>query len=385
MKIESYLENIKNNTTPNQNNNKELKNSNFDKLLNEGNLKTTSAQLDNDDSKLSQKQFEILINKLELKGLSQKEKELYKSIIDDGYISNKEIKGLSYEEVKTLDKFVFKKDDSGEYIDETLINSDLKAGTLLSTAVISDNDDFNKSLFKMVEKLEKDEDITSFMYLITGTFHSNKLIAFPQLQEINYEGKDIKELLEDRISTFEGMIEVSASAELSKTLKSVINQFEDLLNLFDNISKGEKQSSSKSSYKVDITQELIDDLMSMMETGLTKTEIEALEKLITQIKNKIEDSKEEKVAEEKIEELLKELENKIKEIKQRVTGDDTVEVNKESKNIDKEGLSIKMQKFKSMVQSLEKTLEKVQEEANKATAFTSSHEELTLRKKLSNI
>ena len=383
MKIESYLENIKNNTIPNQNNNKELKNSNFDKLLNEGNLKITSAQLDNDNSKLSQKQFENLINKLDLKGLSQKEKELYKSIIEDGYISNKEIKDLSYEEVKTLGKFVFKKDDSGEYIDETLINSDLKAGTLLSTAVISDNEDFNKSVFKMVEKLEKDEDITSFMYLITGTFHSNKLIAFPELQEIKYEGKDIKELLEDRISTFEGMLEVSASAELSKTLKSVINQFEDLLNIFDNISKGEKQSSSKSSYNVDITQELIDDLMSMMETGLTKTEIEALEKLITQIKNKIEDSKEEKVAEEEIEELLKELENKIKEIKQRVTGDDTVEVNKESKNIDKEGLSIKMQEFKSMVQSLEKTLEKVQEEANKATAFTSSHEELMLREQFS--
>ena len=381
MRIESYLESIKSDITSNQNNNSEIKNSSFDKLLKEESSKNISAQFINDDSKLSQEQFKTLINKLDLNDLSQEEKELYKSIIDDGYISNKELKGLSYEEVKTLGNFILKKDDSGEYIDETLINSDLKAGTLLSTAVISDNDDFNKSVFKMIEKLEKDEDITSFMYLITGTFHSNKLIAFPELQEIKYEGKDIKELLENKISTFEGMLEVSADTELSKVLKSVLNQFNDLLNLFDSISKKEEQSSTKSSYEIDITQELIDDLMSIMQTGLTKTEIEDLEKLISKIKDKIEDSKEEKVSQEKIEELLKELENKIKEIKQRVTGDDTVEVDKESKNMDKEELSIKMQEFKSMILSLEKTLEKVQEEANKATAFTSSHEELMLREK----
>jgi len=388
MQIKSYLDSFSKNAVNAQNNNQKAENTSFDKLLIEKNLqnnvpKEVPVYLEKyDDSKLTQEQFDKLIDKLDLNYLSQEEKELYKSIIDNGYISNEEIKDLSYEEMKTLGKFVFKKDESGEYIDETLLNSDMKAGTLLSTAVISDNDDFNKSVFKMVENLEKDEDITNFMYLITGTFHSNKLIAFPQLQEIDYEGKDIKEFLEDKISTFEDMLEVSASSELSKVLKGVINQFDDLLGLFNSISKNKNEPTTKSSYEVDITQKLIDDLFSLMETGLTKTELESIEKLMNQIKEKIEDSKEKKVSEDKIRELLKELEDKIKEIQKRVMGNDKIEIEKDSNNIKDDELSVNMQEFKSILQSLKIALEKIKEEGTNKTNSISSHEELSLREQL---
>jgi len=385
MQIKSYLDSFSKNSVDAQNNNQKAEDTSFDKLLIEKNLqnnvsKEVPVYLEKyDDSKLTQEQFDKLIDKLDLNYLSQEEKELYKSIIDNGYISNEEIKDLSYEEMKTLGEFVFKKDDSGEYIDETLLNSDMKAGTLLSTAVISDDDDFNKSVFKMVENLEKDEDITNFMYLITGTFHSNKLIAFPQLQEIDYEGKDIKEFLEDKISTFEDMLEVSASSELSKVLTGVINQFDDLLNLFNSISKNKDEPTTKSSYEVDITQKLIDDLFSLMETGLTKTELESIEKLMNQIKEKIEDSKEKKVSEDKIRELLKELEDKIKEIQKRVIGNDKIEIEKDSKNIKDDELSVNMQEFKSTLQSLKIALEETKEEGINKTNSISSHEELSLR------
>lgn len=388
MQIKSYLDSFSKNAVNAQDNNQKAENTSFDKLLIEKNIqnnipKEVPVHLEKyDDSKLTQEQFDKLIDKLDLNYLSQEEKELYKSIIDNGYISNEEIKDLSYEEMKTLGKFVFKKDESGEYIDETLLNSDMKAGTLLSTAVISDNDDFNKSVFKMVENLEKDEDITNFMYLITGTFHSNKLIAFPQLQEIDYEGKDIKEFLKDKISTFEDMIEVSASSELSKVLKGVINQFDDLLDLFNSISKNKDEPTTKSSYEVDITQKLIDDLISLMETGLTKTELESIEKLMNQIKEKIEDSKEKKVSEDKIRELLKELEDKIKEIQKRVMGNDKIEIEKDSNNIKDDELSVNMQEFKSILQSLKIALEKIKEEGTNKTNSISSHEELSLREQL---
>ncbi len=388
MQIKSYLDNFSKNAVNTQNNNQKAENTSFHTMLIEKNLENTTSNnvpvyLEKyDDSKLTQEQFDKLIDKLDLNYLSQDEKELYKSIIDNGYISNEEIKDLSYEEMKTLGKFVFKKDESGEYIDETLLNSDMKAGTLLSTAVISDNDDFNKSVFKMVENLEKDEDITNFMYLITGTFHSNKLIAFPQLQEIDYKGKDIKEFLEDKISTFEDMLEVSASSELSKVLKGVINQFDDLLGLFNSISKNKDEPTTKSSYEVDITQKLIDDLFSLMETGLTKTELESIEKLMNQIKEKIEDSKEKKVSEDKIRELLKELEDKIKEIQKRVMGNDKIEIEKDSKNIKDDELSVNMQEFKSTLQSLKIALEKIKEEGTNKTNPLSSHEELSLREQL---
>jgi hypothetical protein len=384
MQIKSSLDSLNKNSFTAQNNNERLENTSFHKLLikenSQNNIhKEVPVHLEKyDDSKLTQEQFDKLIDKLDLNYLTQDEKELYKSIIDNGYISNEEIKGLSYEEMKTLGKFVFKKDESGEYIDETLLNSDIKAGTLLSTAVISDNDEFNESVFKMVENLEKDEDITSFMYLITGTFHSNKLIAFPQLQEIDYKGKDIKEFLEDKISTFEGMLEVSANNELSKVLKSVINQFDDLLSLFNSISKNKDEPTTKSSYEVDITQKLIDDLISLMETGLTKTELESIEKLMNQIKEKIEDSKEKKVSEDKIRELIKELEDKIKQIQKRVIGNDKIEIEKDSKNIKDDELSLNMQEFKSILQSLKIALEETKEKAANKTNPLSSHEELTL-------
>jgi len=388
MQIKSYLDNFSKNAVNTQNNNQKAENTSFHTMLIEKDLENTTSNnvpvyLEKyDDSKLTQEQFDKLIDKLDLNYLSQDEKELYKSIIDNGYISNEEIKDLSYEEMKTLGKFVFKKDESGEYIDETLLNSDMKAGTLLSTAVISNNDDFNKSVFKMVENLEKDEDITNFMYLITGTFHSNKLIAFPQLQEIDYEGKDIKKFLEDKISTFEDMLEVSASSELSKVLKGVINQFDDLLDLFNSISKNKDEPTTKSSYEVDITQKLIDDLISLMETGLTKTELESIEKLMNQIKEKIEDSKEKKVSEDKIRELLKELEDKIKEIQKRVMGNDKIEIEKDSNNIKDDELSVNMQEFKSILQSLKIALEKIKEEGTNKTNSISSHEELRLREQL---
>jgi len=388
MQIKSYLDSFSKNAVNTQNNNQKAENTSFHTMLIEKNLENTTSNnlpvyLEKyDDSKLTQEQFDKLIDKLDLNYLSQDEKELYKSIIDNGYISNEEIKDLSYEEMKTLGKFVFKKDESGEYIDETLLNSDMKAGTLLSTAVISDNDDFNKSVFKMVENLEKDEDITNFMYLITGTFHSNKLIAFPQLQEIDYDGKDIKEFLEDKISTFEDMLEVSASSELSKVLKGVINQFDDLLGLFNSISKNKDEPTTKSSYEVDITQKLIDDLFSLMETGLTKTELESIEKLMNQIREKIEDSKEKKVSEDKIRELLKELEDKIKEIQKRVMGNDKIEIEKDSNNIKDDELSVNMQEFKSILQSLKIALEKIKEEGTNKTNSISSHEELSLREQL---
>ncbi len=388
MQIKSYLDSFSKNAVNAQDNNQKAENTSFDKLLIEKNIqnnipKEVPVHLEKyDDSKLTQEQFDKLIDKLDLNYLSQEEKELYKSIIDNGYISNEEIKDLSYEEMKTLGKFVFKKDESGEYIDETLLNSDMKAGTLLSTVVISDNDDFNKSVFKIVENLEKDEDITNFMYLITGTFHSNKLIAFPQLQEIDYEGKDIKEFLKDKISTFEDMLEVSASSELSKVLQGVINQFDDLLNLFNTISKNKDEPTTKSSYEVDITQKLIDDLFSLMETGLTKTELESIEKLMNQIKEKIEDSKEKKVSEDRIRELLKELEDKIKEIQKRVMGNDKIEIEKDSNNIKDDELSVNMQEFKSTLQSLKIALEKIKEEGTNKTNPLSSHEELSLREQL---
>lgn len=334
----------------------------------------------NSTKTMSNEQFDNLLSKLDMEDLNYKEKQLYKSIIENGYISNEEIKDLDYKQIKTLGQFVFKEDSNGNLIEETLISCDIKSGSLLSTTVISENDYFNEALFNMVDTMDSDQEIMMFLSNITGSCHPSKIIAFPELQTINYDGIDIAQMLEDKLETYENYIETSTSGEERALYKKLINQFTDLYNLFNELSQNDTKTLTKSDYEVNIKQMLIDDLLSLLKTGLTVTEVETIEKYIQKIKEYIEKSKDEKIDLDELNNMIEKLEIKLKEIKERITGNCSIEVEKDLQNINQEGLSMQMKEFRSIIVSLEMIFNKIREQA--ANPMSSTQDQLDLREKI---
>lgn len=334
----------------------------------------------NSTKTMSNAQFDNLLSKLDMEDLNFEEKQLYKSIIENGYISNDEIKDLDYKQIKTLGQFVFKEDEYGNLIEETLINCDIKSGSLLSTTVISENDYFNEALFNMVDTMDSDQEIMMFLSNITGSCHPNKIIAFPELQTINYAGIDIAQMLEDRLETYENYIQTSNSGAERALYKKLINQFTDLYNLFNELSQSDAKTLTKNDYEVNIKQMLIDDLLSLLKTGLTVTEVETIEKYIQKIKEYIEKSKDGKIDLDKLNNMIEKLETKLKEIKERITGDSSIEVEKDLQNTNQEGLSMQMKEFRSIIVSLEMIFNKIREQA--ANPLSSTQDQLDLREKI---
>jgi len=332
---------------------------------------------------MTDEKFDELVDKLGINSLSDSDKALFKSIIADRHISDEEIKGLSYEQMKTLGKFVFKEDENGKYIEETLINTDIKAGTLLSIPVLSKDNNFNKALFSMVEKMDDNMQIIGFMYPITGTSHSSKIIAFPLLQHINYDNnpKNIDEIIQDLIDVYELKLKNTLKANDVEYYQNQISMYTDLYNLYSEF-KGEKENKlDTQEYTIDIRQQLIDDLLSVMNTGLSISEIEELEKLVKDINQLIEESKTKKVSVKRVEDMIEKLELKLEELSRRLGIKGEIEVDKNLELENTEGLSQIMKDFKSVVQSLKNALDEIKEK-KELTQQTSTDEELKLIKQL---
>ena len=326
-------------------------------------------------------EFNNLVEKLNLEHMQKEDKELYKSIIEDRYISNDEIKNLSYKQIETLGKFIFVKEGKNGYIEESLINTDLKAGTLLSIPLITDDENFNKAIFEMVEKMDNDKDIQQFMWPITGTPHSSSLIAFPEIQAKYYNGKDMGEVLDNLISDYKTSVDNSTNANDMKYYQTKISQFTDLLNLYNEFSENGEEKIDNEKYIFDIRLDLVADLLSMIKTGFTVSEIESLERLISEINKLIDDSKDKKVSEEKIKDMIQKLEEELLKLQDRlntqvVKNDDTS--NEES---DTENLTNVMREFKSIVKSLEDSLDQIKEDSTQLIKTMNTDDELRLREK----
>jgi len=327
---------------------------------------------------ITDEEFNNLVEKLQLQDISKDDMRLFKSIIEDQYITNSEVKDLSYEQIETLGKFIFVEDGSDGYIDKTTMNADLKAGTLLSIPIISNDVIFNKSVFEMVEGMDNDKEIQQFMHPITGTYHSSKLIAFPELQSNHYNGKDMGKVLDDLISNYKTSLDNSTRANDHEYYQNKVAQFTNLLNLYNkNAQNGEAIIENK--YLLDIQFDLVEDLLSMIRTGFTVSEMESLEKMIAEINQLINDSKEKKVSEEKIKDMIKKLENEISKLQDRLNTNITVNTSEQTEESDTENLTNIMKDFKSIVKSLEDTLTKIVEESGKLIQTVNTDDELRLR------
>ena len=124
------------------------------------------------EGKFSNRNFTEFIDKLGMGDLSDDEKELYKSIIKDRWVTNEEVSSLSYEQLKTLSKFYESSDDNEKYIGDSDIPTDYKAQQLMRTVNISNDDVYNKMIFDRISSMQNDEEISAYMSVITANEES---------------------------------------------------------------------------------------------------------------------------------------------------------------------------------------------------------------------
>jgi len=173
------------------------------------------------------KKFNELMDKLDISNLNNREKELFRTILEDKEISNIEMDKLSYEEMKKINQFIFKKDENGEVIDDTLIRTNSRINALLKTTELTDDETFNQVLFNTVKSMNDIYEINNFLNPILNLI-SEKFTAFDDVNSINFITEDINKVLDELIKTFDEYYQETEYDEIKEHYLSVINKYQDL-------------------------------------------------------------------------------------------------------------------------------------------------------------
>ncbi|PLY10362.1 MAG: hypothetical protein C0626_05100 [Arcobacter sp.] len=173
------------------------------------------------------KEFDELMDKLDISNLNNREKELFRTILEDKEISNIEMDKLSYEEMKKINQFIFKKDEKGEIIDDTLIRTNSRINALLRTTELTDDETFNQVLFNTVKSMNDIYEINNFLNPILNLI-SEKFTAFDEVNSINFITEDMNKVLDELIKTFDEHYQETEYDEIKEHYLSVINKYQDL-------------------------------------------------------------------------------------------------------------------------------------------------------------
>lgn len=178
-----------------------------------------------------------------------------------------------------------------------------------------------------------------------------------------------------------------------QTQKSSSNLFSNLLDANTKSSNTQKQNKQEETNDIQTitsrtTRQLVEDLISMIKTGFTVQELESIEKLLAEIKKKLQKESLNSDEKENIKKMLDELEAAIARIQKRITGDATIKANdKNTQSFNNSDSDI--EGFKKRIESIEKRISNLK--ASKLSQFefdskennsTSTKEELELRKNL---
>ena len=368
---------INNNTT----NQKNKSNQKFDDILNihiQDKLPSDAfekqRQIYRDD--MTDEKFESVLKDLGINNLNDEEKEFYKSIVDDRLITRDEIKDLSYEQIETLNKFrATTQNTNTDNINDFFVSCYVDVSNILNIPLVSNDEDFNKAIYESMKDMD---DTREFMALVTGSYN------FPFEAPIDYNTTSPYDVLTAQIQIYEEKLENSTRVEDNPYYKRVIGIYSDLLQTYDEIR--EKNVTRETTYDdeiIDVKADLFADLISLLKTGLTVSEVEYIEKLTSNINNLIEESETNDISKDKLEDMIKELKEKIAEIQKRFGEKDGKETTKESLGEDSEGLSLTMKEFKSIVLTLEKTFTQLKEK-NSRPDVISTQDELKLREEYRN-
>ena len=287
-----------------------------------------------------------------------KNEKLFKTILEDNAITYEEIEELSYEEIIELTNYYMSKDEDGEFIPNPRINVERKAGMLLSSTVMSQNENFNKAIFHSIRQIEDEKFLETFMYDITGTTLSDKIIAYPELQEEKFKD-GIDKFITETLAKYEAKLDIAENDEEKE-------QYEALIGIFTKLDHMKKSFNNESIHEqkdnfIERMRALVDDIISVIKTGFSLEELEYIEKLLNEIKKRIRESRESGIdAEEDINKMIKELERAVAELQKRFTGMATIEAETDSlQDAEKADLSTDGLNFEARIDALEKSIEQM--------------------------
>ncbi len=250
--------------------------------------------------------------------ISERNKTLYESITEDNYLSYDEIKDLSYEQIVEIKDFVLKKDNEGNYIQRSFMDHDKKAGMLLGTISITQDSTFNKAIFNIAKNIDNDKIFDTFMFDITGTQFSDQMMAYPELQNVDYS-KGTTDYLANKLASYQVKLDVSQDDETKEFYQDMINAFQGLTNQHKSL-KGESiHDNSDSNAKIEA---LLKDLISVIKTGFTESELEYMEQLLEEIRKllKEKDDEDSQTSNEEIEKQIKALEDAVFDLEKKILG-----------------------------------------------------------------
>ncbi len=260
--------------------------------------------------------------------VSEEDDALFKSIIADNYVSYDEIKELTYEQIVQIKDYVMNKDEENNYIQRSFMDHDKKAGMLLGTTAISGNDTFNKAIFNIAKKIDDEKIFETFMYDMTGTQFSDKLMAYPEFQEIDYSEESPKEYLSKTLASYQVKLDTTTDEEMKEFYQSMINTFKGLTNHYKSL-QGESLYDNTDPFEK--LRALVDDLISVIKTGFTESELEYIEQLLAEIRKLLKEKDEDSVSsDEDIDKQIKDIEDAILALEKRIYGVSIVEMEGET-------------------------------------------------------
>lgn len=165
----------------------------------------------------------------------------------------------------------------------------------------------------------------------------------------------IKRYFEDEIDTLE-----QNAQKFGGDPSSMINLLSDVLSFFkgntieDDTSSSKEKTSKKEEENIEETKALYEDILSLLKTGFTTSELEAIEKLLIELKEKI---KEGNYSKSEVEEMLSNAEKEIAKLQKRVSGEVVIKNNENSLSSEENSLDEDSKNFLQRIEKAMKTID----------------------------
>jgi len=166
------------------------------------------------------------------------------------------------------------------------------------------------------------------------------------------------------------------TTEINKKENSSSNSNEFSNYLESNKEQNDTQEISKTSS----TQELIDDIMSLLRTGLTIAELEYIQNLLEEIKKKLDEASKnsKKDYDKEIKALFQTLETEILKLKKRINGEAIINVSNDIKVQNKDISFDSYDKFKNKIEHIQEDINDLQNAIAKKSLSKYNNDELKL-------